>query len=49
MPNENAISVRNLTKKYSDFKLNNISFDVPKGKIVVLLAKMVLVKQQLLN
>lgn len=39
MPNENAISVRNLTKKYSDFKLNNISFDLPKGKIVGLIGE----------
>lgn len=31
---ENAIAVRNLTKKYEGFTLNNISFQIPKGSIV---------------
>ena len=31
---ENAIEIRNLTKKYDGFKLDNISFDVPKGSIM---------------
>lgn len=31
---ENAISVQNLTKQYADFKLDNISFQIPTGSIV---------------
>lgn len=31
---ENAIVVKNLIKKYDGFKLNNISFQIPKGSIV---------------
>lgn len=31
---ESAISVKNLTKKYQGFELNNISFEIPKGSIV---------------
>ena len=31
---ENAIEIRNLTKKYDGFTLDNISFDVPKGSIM---------------
>ena len=34
MKMENAISVKNLTKQYEGFKLNNISFQIPKGSIV---------------
>lgn len=30
----NAINIKNLTKTYSDFKLDNISFSVPKGSIM---------------
>ncbi|MBE3101921.1 MAG: ABC transporter ATP-binding protein [Firmicutes bacterium] len=30
---ENILEIRNLTKKYKDFTLNNISFDLPKGYI----------------
>ena len=30
----NNISVKNLKKAYQDFSLNNISFDIPEGKIV---------------
>ena len=31
---ENSIEVKNLSKKYKDFELKNISFNVPKGSIV---------------
>lgn len=31
---ENAIEISNVTKKYSGFTLDNISFDVPKGSIM---------------
>lgn len=31
---ENAISVKGLTKTYSDFKLDDVSFDLPKGSIM---------------
>lgn len=31
---KNAITVKNLTKKYEGFQLNNISFEIPKGSIV---------------
>lgn len=31
---KNAIEVRNLTKKYDDFEINNICFDIPEGSIV---------------
>ncbi len=31
---ENAIVVKNLTKKYAGFTLNNISFEVPTGSVV---------------
>ena len=31
---ENAIVVKNLTKKYAGFTLNNISFEVPAGSVV---------------
>lgn len=31
---ENAITVKNLTKEYEGFKLNNISFQIPEGVIV---------------
>ena len=31
---ENAIEINGLTKKYDDFLLDNVSFDVPKGSIV---------------
>ena len=34
MSTEYAIEVNNLTKEYQDFKLNNISFRIPKGSIV---------------
>ena len=31
---QNAIEIRNVTKKYDGFTLDNISFDVPKGSIM---------------
>ena len=31
---ENAIEIRNVTKKYDGFTLDNISFDVPRGSIM---------------
>ncbi|MDE5558578.1 MAG: ABC transporter ATP-binding protein [Ruminococcus sp.] len=31
---ENAIEINNLTKKYDGFKLDNVSFSVPKGSIM---------------
>lgn len=31
---ENAIEIKNLTKKYDGFTLENISFNVPKGRIM---------------
>lgn len=31
---ENAITVKNLTKRYEGFVLNNISFQVPTGSVV---------------
>lgn len=31
---ENVITVKNLTKQYEGFKLNNISFQIPKGSVV---------------
>ncbi len=31
---ENAIEIRNLTKKYDGFTLDSVSFDVPKGSIM---------------
>lgn len=32
--NRNAIEVKNLTKKYDGFELDNICFDIPEGSIV---------------
>lgn len=31
---ENAIEIRNVTKKYDGFTLKNVSFNVPKGSIM---------------
>ena len=31
---ENAIDIKNLTKRYDGFTLDNISFSVPKGSIM---------------
>lgn len=36
---ENAIEVKNLTKKYDDFCLNNIALTIPKGSIVGLIGE----------
>ncbi|NMB43386.1 MAG: ABC transporter ATP-binding protein [Clostridiales bacterium] len=33
----NVLSVKNLTKVYPSFKLDNVSFDLPKGKIMGLI------------
>ena len=30
----NCIEIRNLTKKYETFTLDNVSFDIPKGYIM---------------
>ncbi len=35
----NSIEVKNLTKNFSDFKLNNISFHLPKGTIMGLVGE----------
>ncbi|MCR5121417.1 MAG: ATP-binding cassette domain-containing protein, partial [Ruminococcus sp.] len=31
---ENAVEIKNVTKKYDGFTLDNISFNVPKGSIM---------------
>ena len=31
---ENILSVKNLTKSYPRFKLDNVSFDIPRGSIM---------------
>lgn len=36
---KNAIEVKSLSKKFKDFSLNNISFDLPKGYIVGLIGE----------
>ena len=36
---EEAIEVKNLSKRYKDFSLKNISFNVPKGSIVGLIGE----------
>lgn len=36
---ENVLEVRNLTKSYSDFRLNNVSFTLPKGCIMGLVGE----------
>lgn len=41
-----ALSVSNLCKEYSDFKLDNVSFHLPKGYIMGLVEKMVQENQQ---
>jgi ABC-2 type transport system ATP-binding protein len=37
--NENALAVKGLTKKYADFILDDVSFDVPQGTIVGLIGE----------
>lgn len=34
-----ALEIKNITKEYKDFKLDNISFDVPRGSIVGLIGE----------
>lgn len=36
---ENVIEIKNLTKKYTDFELSSITFNIPKGKIVGLIGE----------
>ena len=36
---ENNIELQNVSKKYKDFELKNISFNVPKGCIVGLIGE----------
>lgn len=36
---ENNIEVKNLNKEYEDFKLKDISFNIPKGSIVGLIGE----------
>ena len=31
---ENNIEIRKLAKRYKDFALKNVSFDIPKGAVV---------------
>ncbi|MGN0470870.1 MAG: hypothetical protein ACI4GV_08150 [Acutalibacteraceae bacterium] len=44
-----ALSVSNLCKEYSDFKLDNVSFHLPKGYIMGLVGKTVLENRQQLK
>ena len=36
---ENSIELQNVSKKYKDFELKNISFNVPEGCIVGLIGE----------
>ncbi|MEG2139050.1 MAG: ATP-binding cassette domain-containing protein, partial [Oscillospiraceae bacterium] len=36
---QNAVEIRNLTKKYKEFTLDNMSFTVPMGSIVGLIGE----------
>ncbi|MEG0441844.1 MAG: ATP-binding cassette domain-containing protein, partial [Oscillospiraceae bacterium] len=36
---QNAVEIRNLTKKYKEFTLDNVSFTVPMGSIVGLIGE----------
>ena len=36
---ENAIEIKNLSKSYEDFCLNNIILNIPKGSIVGLIGE----------
>lgn len=36
---ENVIEIKNLKKKYPDFELSNITFNIPKGKVVGLIGE----------
>lgn len=44
-----ALTITGLTKKYSNFVLDNISFSIPSGSIVGLIGEMVQEKVQLLT
>lgn len=46
---ENAIQVRNLTKKYKDFTLDNISFELPCGMVLGLIGENGAGKSTLIN
>ena len=46
---ENAIQVRNLTKKYKDFTLDNISFTLPSGTVMGLIGENGAGKSTLIN
>ena len=39
MMNKNALTVSGLTKKYKEFSLSDISFEVPRGTIVGLIGE----------
>lgn len=39
MMNKNALTVSGLTKKYKEFTLSDISFEVPQGTIVGLIGE----------
>ena len=45
----NILEVKNLSKKYNDFELKNVSFELPKGMILGFIGKMVLEKLQQLS
>ena len=43
----NAIEVKDITKKYDNFRLNHVSLQIPEGSIYGLIGEMVQVKQHL--
>ena len=45
----NAIEIRNLTKRFDDFILDDISFDLPKGCILGLIGENGAGKSTLIN
>lgn len=47
--NNNALEVKDLTKKYKDFALDNVSFAVPRGSIVGLIGENGAGKSTILN
>lgn len=47
--NQNALEVKDLTKKYKDFALDNVSFAVPRGSIVGLIGENGAGKSTILN